>query len=215
MTTAREIAFYTSAGQHRMFQKWMLTFFGTLELSGPELTAGPTTHGNTSIVLQNLTYGFEEACVMDIKLGAQLCDDEAPPEKRDRLEAISNAMTSHSLGIHIAGMKVWKGKAAGGWVTEVRGVLHRQESRMYSASLLSAFGGHGKALETALKQEEEKAKRPPNDEDDDSEDEKVKKVEVLKLIDFAHTNWTPGKGPDENALQGFSSTERLLAELIK
>jgi len=80
----------------------MLTFFGTLELSGPEPTAGPTTpRRNTSIVLQNLTYGFDEACVMDIKLGAQLCDDGAPPEKRDRLGAVSNATTSRSLGLHI------------------------------------------------------------------------------------------------------------------
>ena len=194
----------------------MLTFFGTLELSGPEPTAGPTTpRRNTSIVLQNLTYGFAEACVMDIKLEAQLCDDEAPPEKRDRLGAVSNATTSRSLGLHIAGMKVLKGKAAGRWVTEVRGVLHGQESRMYSTSLLFAFGGHGKAPETALKQEEEKPKKPPNDEDDDSEYEKVKKVEELKLIDFAHADWTPGKGPDKNALQGFRSTERLLAELVK
>ncbi|PUU75856.1 inositol polyphosphate kinase-domain-containing protein [Tuber borchii] len=257
--TAREVAFYTSAAEHPTFQKWMPTFFGTLELSGPEPTAGPATHDrNTSIVMQNLTYGFDEACVMDIKLGAQLWDDEAPQEKRDRLDAVSNATTSRSLGLRIAGMKVWKGKAAGGYkvfdkhygrtftadncleavkeyfsadiseeqkkliaerflkkVTEIREVLEGQESRMYSASLLFAYEGDGKALETALKEEEENAKKPPKDEDDDSEDEKVKKVEELKLIDFAHANWTPGKGPDENALQGVRSTERLLAELVK
>ena len=94
----------------------MLTFFVTLELSGPEPTEGPATHGrNTSIILQNLAYGFDEACIMDIKLGAQLCDDEAPQEKRDRLDAVSNNTTSRSLGLRIAGMKVWKGKAAGGY----------------------------------------------------------------------------------------------------
>jgi len=195
---------------------------------------------------------------MDIKLGAQLWHDEAPPEKRDHQDAVSNATTSRSLGLHIAGMKVWKGKAAGGYkvfdkhygrtftadncledvkeyfsadiskaqkkliaerflkrVTEVCGVLEGQQSRMYSASVRFAFGGDGKALGTALKQEEENPKKPPKDVDDDSEDEQVKKAEELKLIDFVHANWTPGKGPDENALQGFRSTERLLAELVK
>ncbi|KAG0640511.1 inositol polyphosphate kinase-domain-containing protein [Tuber brumale] len=204
---------------------------------GPVPTAGPATHGrNTSIVLQNLTCGFDEAC-----------------EKHDPLDVVSNATTSHSLGPRIAGMKVWKGKAAGGYkvfdkqqgrtitadncleavkvylsadiseehekwiaerflkkVTEAREVLEG----MYSASLLFDYEGGGKALETALKQEEENAKKPQKDEDYDSEDQKVKKVEELKLIDFAHANWTPGKGPDENALQGVRSTQRLLAELV-
>ena len=66
-----------------------------------------------------------------------------------------------------------------------------------------------------MKQDEANAKKPPKDEDDYSEDEKVKKDEELKLTDFAHANWTPGKGPDENALQGVRSTQRLLAELVK
>ncbi|RPB05967.1 SAICAR synthase-like protein [Choiromyces venosus 120613-1] len=258
--TAREVAFYTSAAEHPNFQKWMPTFFGTLELSSSEPAAGPVTHDrNTSIVLQNLTYGFDKACVMDIKLGAQLWDDEAPQDKRDRLDAVSNVTTSRSLGLRIAGMKVWKGEAAGGYkvfdkhygrtftadncveavkeyfageiseeqkkliagrflkkVTEIREALEGQESRMYSASFLFVYEGDGEVLKTALKEEEENAKKPPKDEDDDSEDdEKIEKVEELKLIDFAHANWTPGEGPDENVLQGVRSAERLLAELVK
>ncbi|PWW77713.1 SAICAR synthase-like protein [Tuber magnatum] len=258
--TAREVAFYTQAAEHPRFQRWMPTFFGTLELSGPEPSAGPATHDrNTSIVLQNLAHGFDKACVMDIKLGARLWDEEAPQAKRDRLDAVSNVTTSRSLGMRIAGMKVWKGEAAGGYkvfdkhygrtftadncleavkeyfaadiseeqrkliagrflrkVAGIREVLEGQESRMYSASLLFVYEGDGKALGTALKEEEESARKPPKDGDDDSEeDEKVKGVEELKLIDFAHADWTPGKGPDENALQGVRSTERLLGELAK
>ncbi|CUS14283.1 unnamed protein product [Tuber aestivum] len=258
--TAREVAFYTSAAEHPKFQKWMPTFFGTLELSGQETTGEPVTHDRTaSIVLQNLAYGFGKACVLDIKLGAQLWDDEAPQAKRDRLDAVSDATTSRPLGMRIAGMKVWKGEASGGYkvfdkhygrtftadncleavkeyfaadineeqkkliaerflkkVAEIREVLEAQESRMYSASLLFVYEGDGKVLETALGEEEENAKKPPKGEDDESEeDEKVKKVEELKLIDFAHANWAPGKGPDENALQGVRSAERLLAELVQ
>ncbi|KAF3932277.1 hypothetical protein ABW19_dt0204371 [Dactylella cylindrospora] len=66
-----------------------------------------------SIVLSNLTYGFVKPSVMDVKLGAQLWDDEAPLEKRARLDEVANTTTSRSLGMRIAGMKVWKGAEPG------------------------------------------------------------------------------------------------------
>ncbi|KAG0640189.1 inositol polyphosphate kinase-domain-containing protein [Tuber brumale] len=257
--TAREVAFYTFAAEDHRFRKFMATFIGTLELWGPEQTEGPATHcRNTSIVLQNLTHDFGEACIMDVKLGAQLLDDEAPQDNRDRLDAVSTAATCRSLGLRIAGMKVWKGKAAGRYevfdkyhgrtfavdscleaikeyfsgdiseeqkrliaerflkkVTEVDEVLEGLGSRMYSAPLLFAYEDDGKALETALNQEEENAKKPAKYEDYDSEDEQVKEVEELKLIDFAHASWSPGKGPEECALQGVRSTEMLLPELVR
>lgn len=198
---------------------------------------------------------------MDVKLGAQLWDEQAPQSKRDRLDAVSNATTSHSLGMRVAGMRVWKGEGAGGYrvydkhygrtftadncieavkeyfvsditedqkkllarrflekVKKIRAVLEVQESRMFAASLLFVYEGDGKALEQALKEEEENSKKPPkvdDDDDDDGDDKDVKKVEELKLIDFAHASWTPGEGPDENSLQGVRSTEKLLAELAE
>ncbi|KAG0632763.1 hypothetical protein HOY80DRAFT_1019255 [Tuber brumale] len=224
--TPREVTFYNSTAKHLRFQKWMPTFFGTLGLSGPETaegpepSTGPATHSrDTIVVLQNLTCGTNEAW---------LWDDRAAQEKRDRLDLVLNTTTSRSLGLRIARQKVWKGMAASVYkeylsadigkdqkrliarrvlkkVTEIREVLEGQESRMYSAS----------TLETALKHEEENAKKPPQDEDYDSEDEKVEKVEELKLIDFAHAKWTPGTGHEENASQGVRSTERFLAELVK
>lgn len=252
--TSREVAFYESALAHPDFAAWMPTFFGTLSLSD-ESTA--IADRKSSLVLQNLTYGFVKPCVLDIKLGAQLWDDFAPQEKRDRLDLVSDATTSRSLGLRIAGMRVWKkegeyrafdkqygrvftaetvGQALHDYfdsdvtpeqvrlvakrfldkVKQAREVLEGQESRMYSASLLFVYEGDGKALEEAL--EEEKTRKPKNyeddDEDDDEEDEKIKMVEELKLIDFAHADWTPGLGPDENVLQGVRSTENLLAEII-
>ncbi|KAL7267399.1 hypothetical protein RUND412_010016 [Rhizina undulata] len=117
-------------------------------------------------------------------------------------------------------------------VREVRDVLEHEESRMYSASLLFVYEGDGEAFEAALKREEEdieKAKEKAalkaekngeedeeeEEEDDDEDDEgQVKrKVDDLKLIDFAHATWTPGEGPDENALQGVRSVEALLKEI--
>lgn len=110
--TAREVSFYESAAAHPI-SKWMPTFFGTLQLSntlpGTDTTpAVPTHNRNASIVLSNATHGFVKPCVLDIKLGAQLWDNDAPQDKRDRLDAVSDKTTSRALGMRVAGMRVWK-----------------------------------------------------------------------------------------------------------
>ncbi|PGH01778.1 hypothetical protein AJ79_07826 [Helicocarpus griseus UAMH5409] len=51
--------------------------------------------------------------------------------------------------------------------------------------------------------------------DDIDEDEVPHKVHDIRLIDFAHARWTPGEGPDENALQGIRSLVRIMDELAK
>ncbi|KAL9949933.1 hypothetical protein ACHAQF_000183 [Verticillium nonalfalfae] len=55
------------------------------------------------------------------------------------------------------------------------------------------------------------------DENDDSDDEddgpSLPKIFELKLIDFAHAQWTPGLGPDENALVGVRSLIKIFEEL--
>lgn len=103
----------------------------------------------------------------------------------------------------------------GEMVGEVRKVLEGQESRMYSASLLFVYEGDGKAIKEALEEEKNRKLKIEDEEEEEDEDEEenVKKVDELKLIDFAHASWTPGQGPDENALQGVRSIEKLLKEL--
>ena len=54
-----------------------------------------------------------------------------------------------------------------------------------------------------------------NDDDDEDEDEPRRKIHHVKLIDFAHAKWTPGQGPDENALKGVRNVERILAEFCR
>ena len=61
------------------------------------------------IVLENITHGFKKPNVLDLKLGAQLWDEGAKAEKRARLDAVSRATTSGSLGFRIAGMRTYKG----------------------------------------------------------------------------------------------------------
>ena len=61
------------------------------------------------IVLENITHGFKKPNVLDLKLGAQLWDDAAKPEKRARLDKVSAETTSGSMGFRVAGMRTWKG----------------------------------------------------------------------------------------------------------
>jgi 1D-myo-inositol-tetrakisphosphate 5-kinase/inositol-polyphosphate multikinase len=127
--TVAEISFYESvAASHPDLVPHLPTFMGQLTLSSDE-TAGTAIESGTietsdgtverlhgkklatelHIVLENITNGFKKPNVLDLKLGAQLWDDEAKPEKRARLDAVSAETTSGSLGFRIAGMRTYKG----------------------------------------------------------------------------------------------------------
>jgi 1D-myo-inositol-tetrakisphosphate 5-kinase/inositol-polyphosphate multikinase len=47
----------------------------------------------------------------------------------------------------------------------------------------------------------------------EEDEEEPPKVHDVRLIDFAHASWTPGQGPDENALQGIRSLARIMEDL--
>jgi inositol-polyphosphate multikinase len=110
-------------------------------------------------------------------------------------------------------------------------VLENEESRMYSASILMVYEGDEQALERALQEEkirdtEDQAQNPEvepkqtaedddDEEDDDESDEPDPKIHDVRLIDFAHAQWTPGQGPDENALKGVRSVLAILKELAE
>ncbi|KAM3069455.1 hypothetical protein ACMFMG_005560 [Clarireedia jacksonii] len=115
-------------------------------------------------------------------------------------------------------------------LVRIQSILEKQESRMYSASVLFIYEGDGAALRTAM-EEASRSPAPTNghastssgetpsvfgdDEDEDEmEDENFPKIYNLKLIDFAHAEWTPGAGSDENALVGVRSVAKLLRKLV-
>lgn len=79
----------------------------TSALRGKRLNTGQ------AIVLENLAAPFERPNIMDIKLGIRLWADDALPEKRRKLDAVSAETTSGSLGLRITGMKVWQPHLAG------------------------------------------------------------------------------------------------------
>lgn len=104
-------------------------------------------------------------------------------------------------------------------VKRIQEVLEGAESRMYSASLLFVFEGDGAALKCAM---EEASKSPATlvngegseSDDDQGEDEvALPKIYSVKMIDFAHAEWTPGIGPDMNSLLGVKSVANILKDL--
>lgn len=107
-------------------------------------------------------------------------------------------------------------------------VLEHEESRMYSASVLMVYEGDEEALEAGMKIEEAQAGKDAVDDGDEvdeveeedeeegeEEDMVPQKVHEVRLIDFAHANWTPGQGPDENALRGIRSLLGILRGLVE
>lgn len=59
------------------------------------------------IVLENLTYRFVRPNVLDIKLGTQLYDEDASPDKVQRMIAASKACTSFESGVRLTGFQNW------------------------------------------------------------------------------------------------------------
>lgn len=47
----------------------------------------------------------------------------------------------------------------------------------------------------------------------EEDEEESPKVHDIRLIDFAHASWTPGQGPDENALKGVRNLARIMEEM--
>ncbi len=100
---------------------------------------------------------------------------------------------------------------------------------MYSASVLMVYEGDEEAMDAGLKIEAAAARgeggeedygneKDPDEEDEEDEDEDdevpPQKVHDVRLIDFAHAGWTPGQGPDENALHGIRSLLAILKGLV-
>jgi 1D-myo-inositol-tetrakisphosphate 5-kinase/inositol-polyphosphate multikinase len=51
-------------------------------------------------------------------------------------------------------------------------------------------------------------------EEEDEEEDAPPPAFNVKMIDFAHAQWTPGKGPDENVIKGLKNIENQMDALI-
>jgi 1D-myo-inositol-tetrakisphosphate 5-kinase/inositol-polyphosphate multikinase len=97
-----------------------------------------------------------------------------------------------------------------GEVKDIQEVFESKESRMYSASILLVY--EGDVEEYGNTKQKLRSAHPEDEEEED--EEHLPKLAEVKMIDFAHATWTPGQGPDENALQGMRSTAKILKSLL-
>ncbi|KAG4302286.1 hypothetical protein PCANB_001568 [Pneumocystis canis] len=114
--TLAEIEFYLAAQNYPAFQRWMPTYIGNLTLNTTATTSQIPSQYDTlsnysknadAIVLENLCHSFVRPSTIDVKLGSRLWDDDAPLEKRERLDWVSKHTTSGCLGFRISAMRLW------------------------------------------------------------------------------------------------------------
>ncbi|KAJ1840452.1 Elongator subunit elp4, partial [Coemansia sp. RSA 2703] len=108
----REHRFYEGAIDHPMFKPFIPEYYGTLQLNGDTAKVDPpdnqTQKSSTDayICLENLLYGFENPCIMDVKLGVRLYDVDAPPEKIAKMKIKAKERTVSQIGVMIGGISL-------------------------------------------------------------------------------------------------------------
>jgi len=116
--SSRELAFYQllqaeSTPALATLRRFTPKFLGTLTLEGEaatgtsgELAIKPASDRKESLVLENLSHKFIRPNILDIKLGTVLHDDDAPPEKVERMRATARNTTSLETGVRLTGFQV-------------------------------------------------------------------------------------------------------------
>lgn len=112
-------------------------------------------------------------------------------------------------------------------IAKARHLLERAESRMYSASVLIVYEGDNEALGQIMSGHEPKTraderaptmrevKQSVEEEEEEEEGDAPRPVAFkVKMIDFAHAEWCPGKGKDENVVKGLKNVEAQMDGLI-
>lgn len=96
-------------------------------------------------------------------------------------------------------------------VIQIQSQFESHENRMFAASILFVYEGDGSVLRTAIQNARQSS--PVTDKSEENDHIKPTKICSVKLIDFAHAQWTPGRGPDENTLIGVRSVVKILREI--
>lgn len=132
----REINFYQRLAaaddqdELSKLRKWTPKFLGVLKLEGQlkdSSAVGNGCDGNVEIVpvhgkiapedqerlvLENVAYGFVKPCILDVKLGTVLYDEDAPPEKQARMIKAAQNSTSAETGVRLTGFQVYGNDSA-------------------------------------------------------------------------------------------------------
>lgn len=235
-TSAEEASFYTTFyKEFEKLQQFCPAFFG-VEDAGPDGEVGSTGAGgaallaehNKWIVLENLTQGFADPCVLDLKMGSSV-SPEMDAEKARRTAARDAATTTGTLGFRVTGMKATQ---PGGNVVEYRKMndgSNQLPDEAAVVALLTDFFGGAAALRTdivaAMTMQMTFVQNWMSVQTDlqfrsssllfvyDADPQSTAPVRV-KMIDFAHVfRSAPGEGPDKAYNTGLHNAIRIFGSL--
>jgi len=96
---APEADFYKSLQDYNLGEglKFVPTFYGVEQIDG-----------GTWIVIEDLTFGKQKPCILDIKMGTQSFGEDASAEKKEAMYAKDKLTTSVVIGQRITGYRTWK-----------------------------------------------------------------------------------------------------------
>lgn len=102
-------------------------------------------------------------------------------------------------------------------VKEIRAALAETELRMVGGSILVVYEADWDKAREGLENSTEREganTEEDEDEDDDEDEESVSPPYLVRVIDFAHTRFATGEGPDEGVLLGLDTTIRLFEDRL-
>ncbi|KAJ3226623.1 hypothetical protein HK099_004503 [Clydaea vesicula] len=227
-----EVNFYTTLyNQYKEYQliKHIPKYYGTTVITQDNVE-------KECVVLENLLKNYSHPCIIDIKIGTRLYGEAASEEKKQRMEYQAQSTTSRETGMRICGLKVVDpqsntsfkaGKELGrslsastisegfkpffinqdkvlinksilnqfkSKISNLIEVLKVEEYRLYSSSVLLIYDGNFAFTEVK---------------------ERTEFLTDVKLIDFAHSHFCRGEGPDEGAVFGLKNLLDIIESYIR
>lgn len=98
---AREQQFYEEASQDALLVPFLPRYDGALLIDQ-----------RTVLLLEDVTFGYEQACVMDVKIGYCTAGENASDAKRAAMRKKDLGTTTCTLGLRICGMQVYDSSGA-------------------------------------------------------------------------------------------------------
>lgn len=192
-------------------------FYRTLlTMNHPLLKHVPLTYECTNyLAMEDLTYGMKSPCIMDVKIGAQLYDVDARPEKIASRRDKSKISTSGMFGFRICGI------LKDSRVCFVKSALSRMSFNEISSVLKFFFGGHPKRQSSAIQ-----ALMAIRSDVAKSNTRLISSSILLiydsagegptfcKMIDFSHSHVLTKPSVDLNYLNGLDSFIRFMRRLL-
>ncbi|KAJ2722040.1 hypothetical protein GGI07_003574 [Coemansia sp. Benny D115] len=241
----REKDFYEIVNQNARLKEFFPEYHGTVKLAkgtseeneeNAKFAHNPsdkkTQVADTYICINNEVNGFKNVCMIDVKIGTQLYDIDATPEKQAKMQAKANERTTCIIGTSISGMiihgdpDVDKQKLLAFNVSEYK---NEGLGRFFKAAEEKVGADYRRLLldrciEWAMEYREAVQKSEIRMYGGSlllAYDVCKKRIESagaegtfsFKAIDFAHSHWVPGQGVDEQYLFGLNHFIRILCEI--